>query len=80
MNEYRAKMSENGRIVIPAPLRQQMRLEAGEELILRIDHDELHVYSLKQSVKKAQALVRKYTKNQSLTKALKEMRKKDTTE
>jgi len=80
MREYRAKLSENGRILIPAALRRQLNIEPGEELILRFDHNELHLYSLKQSLKKAQHLVQKHAKNKSLVKALKTMRNEDTTE
>lgn len=77
MLEFRTKMGEDGRIVIPAAYRKQLDLKPGEELIMRLEHDELHLTSFKRSLKKAQQLVQKYAKNKSLQKILKEMRKED---
>lgn len=77
MLEFRTKMSEDGRIVIPATYRRQLHLKSGEELIMRLEDDELHLISLKNSLKKAQQLVQKYAKNKSLQKILKTMRKED---
>ncbi len=78
MSEYRTRLGEDGRVVIPASCRRQLHLKAGEELVIRMDDEELHVYSLKHSLKKAQELVRKYNKkNKSLLTILKTMRQKD---
>lgn len=77
MVEYRTKMGEDGRIVIPSDCRRQLHLQPGEELIIHIDNNELHVYSLKHSLKKAQEAVKKYAKGSSLVEKLKEMRKKE---
>lgn len=77
MLEFRTKLTEGGRVVIPALYRKQLQLEPGEELIIRLEDDELHLMSLKHSLKKAQALVQGYAKNTSLVTLLKEMRKKD---
>jgi len=77
MQEFSAKMGENGRIVIPAVCRQQLQLEPGEELILRIENDELHVFSLKHSLRRAQALVKRHTKNKNPLKMLRQMRDED---
>lgn len=76
MQEYKAKISENGRVLIPAVIRHQLHLEPGEELILRIKDDELHLISIKSALKKAQALVKGYIpRDQSLVEALKVARK-----
>ena len=77
MNEYRTKIGEGGRIVIPASCRRHLQLKLGEELIIRIDNGELHLFSVKQSLKKAQALVQKHAKNQNLVAKLKSMRQQD---
>lgn len=37
MNEFRVKMHENGRIVIPAACRHLLHLKPGEELVLRVE-------------------------------------------
>jgi AbrB family looped-hinge helix DNA binding protein len=78
MNEYRAKLGENGRIIIPAQCRKQLQLEQGEELILRVENAELHIFSLKHSLKKAQALVKRHAKNKSLVEKLRRLRLEDT--
>lgn len=77
MSEHRVKLQENGRIVIPANYRKQLHLEPGEELILRVEENGLHLYSLKQSIHKAQSIVKRYAKNQSLVAELQRMRKED---
>ena len=77
MNEFRAKIGEDGRVLIPIFCRRQLKLNPGEEIIIKLDKDELHLFSLKQSLKNAQAIVQGYAKNQSLVKKLRQMRKKD---
>lgn len=77
MKEFMVKMGENGRIVIPAIFRAQMHLSPGEELIFRLEDNELHVFSLKHSLQKAQSLVKHYAKNQNLLVKLKKLREED---
>ncbi|NNM59013.1 MAG: AbrB/MazE/SpoVT family DNA-binding domain-containing protein [Legionellales bacterium] len=77
MNECRVKLQENGRIIIPANYRKQLHFEPGEELVLRIEENGLHLYSLKQSLRKAQSVVQHYAKNKSLVAELQRMRKED---
>jgi AbrB family looped-hinge helix DNA binding protein len=77
MNEYRTTINENGRIIIPAILRKQLHLQPGEELVIRVENEELHIFSMQHALKKAQGLVRKYAKNKNLVKELKSMRKDD---
>lgn len=77
MIEYKARLGENGRIVIPAACRNALDLEPGDELLIRIENNELHLLSLKQSVKKAQAMAKQYTKGRSLVADLKKMRNEE---
>ena len=77
MNEYRTTINENGRIIIPAILRKQLHLQPGEELVIRVENEELHIFSIQHALKKAQGLVRKYSKNKNLVNELKSMRKDD---
>ncbi len=77
MNEYRAKLNKNGRIIIPVACRKMLHLEPGEELIIRIENNELHLLSLKLSLKRAQSLVKQYAKDQSLTEKLAALRRED---
>lgn len=77
MNEYKAVLGKDGRVAIPASIRKQLHFEPGEKLILRIKNHELSLISLKDSVKKAQSLVQKYSKKQSLIKKLYALRQED---
>jgi AbrB family looped-hinge helix DNA binding protein len=60
MNEMRAKIGQNGRVVIPASVRKSMGLRIGEDVLLRFDGEQLHILSQEASVRRAQALVRHY--------------------
>lgn len=77
MKEFRSRLSEDGRIVIPAVFRRQMHLELGEELIIKMSQDELHVISAKQSLKNAQRRVKALTQGKSLIEQLKILRQED---
>ena len=75
MQEYRATFGENGRIIIPAPLRNIMKLTPGEEMLLRYDNNSINILTMKQAVKEAQNVVMQYNKdNISLTDSLKQSR------
>ena len=78
MYEYRAQIKEGGRIIIPVKAREKLHLHIGEELLLRVKGEELHILPLRVAVKKAQALVQKYnTSKKNLTDILFEMRKQE---
>lgn len=77
MNAYRVKLGENGRVVIPAAVRRQLHVVTGEDLVIRVEDNELRICSLKYSLEKARSLVRKYTKNKNLVDQLKAMRQED---
>jgi AbrB family looped-hinge helix DNA binding protein len=77
MSEFRAKMNENGRIVIPAACRRLLDIKPGEDLILLVEDHELRVFSLQHSLQKAKAIVRLHAKNKSLVKQLKTLRQSD---
>ncbi len=74
---YRVKMGDNGRLVIPASFRKELHLHPGEELILRIEGNVLHLLSLNQAIAQAQTTVQKYAKSNSLVARLREMRDED---
>ena len=75
MQEYRATFGENGRLIIPARLRNVMKLTPGEEILLRYDNNSINILTMKQAVKEAQNVVMQYNKdNISLTDSLKQSR------
>lgn len=60
--ETRQRVNENGRIVIPASFRKALGISIGDEVVLRMEDDELRITTLKRRVERAQRLVRKHVK------------------
>ena len=60
MEHYRIQVATNGRMVLPARLRQQLHVEGGGLLIIREDEGRLILESVDDAVRRAQALVRRY--------------------
>lgn len=57
---YRARVSDGGRVVIPAALRRALKIETGDRLILYVKDGELRLYTRNMAIERAQELVRKY--------------------
>lgn len=60
MREFKTKMGQSGRVVIPGEYRRRLGLRSGDEIILHLDEEGLHLYTPAQAVARAQALVRRY--------------------
>jgi AbrB family looped-hinge helix DNA binding protein len=60
--ETRRRVNANGRVVIPASYREALGIKAGDEVILRMEDDELRITTMKRRIERAQRLVRKYVK------------------
>ncbi|HEX9112460.1 MAG TPA: AbrB/MazE/SpoVT family DNA-binding domain-containing protein [Terriglobales bacterium] len=60
--ETRMRVNANGRVVIPASYREALGIKAGDEVILRMEDDELRITTMKRRIERAQRLVRKYVK------------------
>ncbi len=60
MQEVKTKLTEGGRIVIPAEYRQALGLRPGDEVILRLEDGEVRLFTPRQAIKRAQELVRHY--------------------
>jgi AbrB family looped-hinge helix DNA binding protein len=58
--EVHTKITQGGRIVIPRSFRKVLNLEEGSDIVVRLDKNELHVFSLAQAIKKTQAKVKQY--------------------
>jgi AbrB family looped-hinge helix DNA binding protein len=56
----RVKLNENGRIVIPAAMRDALQIKPGDELLLHLEDGELHVTTRMQRIRRAQELVRQH--------------------
>ena len=60
MEHCRVQIAPNGRMVLPAGLRQQLHVEGGGLLSIREDEGRLVLESVDDAVRRAQALVRRY--------------------
>ena len=78
MDTTTTKVTEGGRIVIPAQMRRALGLEVGDEVTLRLERNELKIISRAEAVRRAQALVRKRVpKGRSLVAELREDRRRE---
>lgn len=60
--ETRLRVNENGRVVIPASFRKALGINAGDEVVLRIEDDELRITTLQRRLARAQRRIRRYVK------------------
>jgi AbrB family looped-hinge helix DNA binding protein len=60
--ETRLKITENGRVVIPAAFRKALGINPGDEIILRLDEDEVRITTMKRRIERAQRRARQYVK------------------
>ncbi len=62
ITEVRARINENGRIVLPAAFRKALGINAGDEVLMRLQDDELRITTQQLRIKRAQQRARKYLK------------------
>ncbi len=60
--EARTRMSQNGRIVIPAAFRKALGIDDGDDLVLRLQDGELRITTLQNRIQRAQERARRYVK------------------
>ncbi len=60
--ETRMRVNENGRVVIPASYRRALGIKAGDEVILRMEDDELRITTMKRRLERARRRIRQYVK------------------
>lgn len=61
-HETRLRVSENGRLVIPASFRKALGIEAGDEVVLRLQDNELRITTQAKRIERARQRARKYLK------------------
>jgi len=64
--ETRTRVNENGRVVIPSSFRKALGIEVGDEVVLRIEDDELRITTQQRRIQRAQRRARQYVKGGSL--------------
>jgi len=62
MRESRMRVSQNGRVVIPASFRKALGIEVGDEVLLRIQDDELRITTQQRRIQRAQRRAQRYLK------------------
>lgn len=60
--ETRTRVNENGRVVIPASYRKALGIKAGDEVILRMEDDELRITTMKRRLERARRRIRQYVR------------------
>lgn len=60
MKPVRVKVCEGGRIVIPAEFRKAIDVHTGDILMLSLEGNELHLFTVDEAVRQAQEVFRKY--------------------
>lgn len=56
------RVSPNGRVVIPASFRKAMGIKAGDEVVLRLEDDELRITTQERRIQRAQSRAQRYLK------------------
>jgi bifunctional DNA-binding transcriptional regulator/antitoxin component of YhaV-PrlF toxin-antitoxin module len=54
------ELGTGGRLVIPAAFRTALGMKPGDRLTMRLEGNELRVYTQREGIRRAQELVRKY--------------------
>jgi AbrB family looped-hinge helix DNA binding protein len=60
--ETRQRINENGRVVIPASFRKVLGIRVGDEVVLRIEDDELRITTQERRIQRAQRRARQRVK------------------
>lgn len=60
MERHAVKVGPGGRIVIPAQLREKLGVKPGDTVWLEEDNEQVRISSVRQTIRKAQELVRQY--------------------
>jgi AbrB family looped-hinge helix DNA binding protein len=58
--EYKTQITKGGRLIVPARMRRALQIEAGDEVVLRLENGSLRLIPMHQAVNLAQEMVRKY--------------------
>jgi len=61
-NQIRLRLSENGRVVIPAQVRRDLGVEAGDEIILEQDENGYRMTTRRQRIEEARRYLRRHVK------------------
>lgn len=60
MEEIRTRLNENGALELPASVQRALGLHPGDEILLRVENNELRMTTTAKRVERAQQLFKKY--------------------
>lgn len=60
MEAQRVRIVEGGKLVIPAAMRRELGIGAGDTVLVDIDHGELRVRSINKALENARAILRRH--------------------
>lgn len=61
-SEIRLRVADNGRIVIPAAFRKALGIEIGDEVVLRVQDNELRITTQERRIERAQQRAQRHLK------------------
>ena len=62
MTDVRLRVNENGRLVLPAAFRKALNIRTGDQVLARLEKDEVRITTLKHRLERAQRHVRQCVK------------------
>ncbi len=54
------KIATGGRLIIPIHIRKAMDIEIGDELLMKVENQELKIFNLNHAIQEAQSLMAKH--------------------
>ncbi len=60
--QVRIRINQNGRLVIPSSFREALHIKPGDEVVLRLEDDELRITTQQRRIQRAQQRARRYLK------------------
>jgi AbrB family looped-hinge helix DNA binding protein len=60
MKQYVVPLQENGRMILPADLRQALRISKGDRIVLRAEGDRVELTTARHERRRAQEIFRRY--------------------
>jgi AbrB family looped-hinge helix DNA binding protein len=60
MTRFKTKVTEGGRVVLPAQVRRELGIDVGDELVVLVEGSSLRLLSYEESLREAQELVARY--------------------
>ncbi len=66
MDNIKTKIGQGSKIVLPAEFREALGVKVGDELILSLKDDEIHVFTRRTAIKRAQGMLKHIAPGRSL--------------